>query len=459
VSDPESIPQRTNATDLAFSSNGLFASSDEDGTAAIFRVPAPDTSKAPRLAFLSTISHARGAILRVLFSPDGGYVATGGADSTARLWSSPGEGSARLPEQFRVSHQGPVGSIAFLADGTLVSADSSGLVRASEIPRDVESPKTADRLISMACARVGRTLTAIEWISYFHLEPYESVCDFKLDPQQVLELEIAHAQSGNAEQARKSAEMLAAMPSMRGVPALEVGRLMAAAIAEAKVNNLDLTRERLAMAGRIAEAVPDPKERALVDNELCWRGGIGGLAASVLKMCEEAVKSDPKKIDYLTTAAIAYARSGDSGAARKRFVQAVELGGAITDPDNRGLENNNVCWRGAIYDFAQEVRAACDVAVRASPKNIGYLDSQGIAYALLGTSDLLNTALANFRAYINGAKSSRRDEIVAKRERWAREIEQGRNPFKTQTKAVLDDLAKDLANEPRLTPPQFERSQ
>jgi WD40 repeat protein len=456
VSERGSVPQRnTTTTDFAFSSKGLFASSGEDGAAAIFRVPAPDTSKAPRLAPQSTISHARGAILRVLFSPDGGYLATGGADGTARLWSSPDARSVRLSEQFRVSHEGPVIAIAFLADGTLASVDSRGLVRASKIPGDDESPKTADSLISMACVRVGRTLTALEWITFFHLEPYESVCRFKLDPQQVLELEIAHAQSDNAEQARRSAEMLAAMPGMSGVPALGLDRLMTAAIAEAKVENTDLSRERLAMAVRIAEAVTDPKERAQVENELCWRGAIGGLAADVLKRCDAAFKLDPK-IDYLTTRAIAYAKSDHRDTAKALFNQAVGLAGNITDY-HRGDENNNVCWRGAIFNFAQEVRSACDAAVRASPQNIAYLDSQGVAYALIGSRELLNTALANFRAYAKGA-TNRRDETIAKRVGWSKDIEQGRNPFRTNRQAVLDGLADDLANERRAIPPRFARN-
>ena len=92
---------------------------------------------------------------------------------------------------------------------------------------------------------------------------------------------------------------------------------------------------------------------------MCWQGAIGGLASEILKTCDNAVDLAPENIRFLTDAAIAYARDGDRTRARALFERAVKLASARS-----GADNNIVCWRGAVYDFAQEVLPACDAAVK-----------------------------------------------------------------------------------------------
>ena len=107
-------------------------------------------------------------------------------------------------------------ALAFLARDLLASADEKGVVRVSALPSEA-LPTTARELMNAACGRVSRTLTAAEWMLYFRLQPYESLCGFPLDPRQVLEFEIAHAQGGNAAQARQAASQLAAITDTRGL--------------------------------------------------------------------------------------------------------------------------------------------------------------------------------------------------------------------------------------------------
>ena len=158
--------------------------------------------------------------------------------------------------------------------------------------------------------------------------------------------------------------------------------------------------------------------------------------------CDDAVGSDPETIDLLTDAAIAYARAGDRGAASARFVQAVQL--ATTPPRSPASEMNEVCWRGSLYNFAHDVRPACDAAVAASPKNVAYLDSQAVAYALIGTPDLLKTAKENFKYFVDNPGRYPKD-IVAKRQIWWDELEKGRNPFAPdRRREVLAELTKEF---------------
>jgi WD40 repeat protein/energy-coupling factor transporter ATP-binding protein EcfA2 len=437
---PRTQPHQMPVTDIAISPNERFlASASEDGTAAIFTLP-PGASS---LGTPQRLSHGRTSVLRVAFSPDHDApdLATAASDGAARLWRkiAPTRGSPvmRWTEHFRVPHTGRVSALAFLDVDLLASADEKGVVRVSSSPGGAV-PTSARELMNAACGRVSRTLTAAEWMSYFRLQPYESLCGLPLDPRQVLEFEIAHAQAGNAVQARQAARQLAGMTDTRGLDPLKVA---SAASAQARIRNTDVAREHFKLAVSLAQAVKG-EERAGLSNEVCWQGAVNGFAADVVKACDDAVRTEPESTDFLTDAAIAYARAGNRGAASERFAQAAHL--TTARPRGPGSENNEVCWRGSIYDFAHEVRDACDAAVAASQKNAAYLDSQAVAYALIGTPDLLKKAKENFKYFVDNPGNYPRD-IVAKRESWCDELDKGRNPFaRDRRRGVLAELAKDF---------------
>ena len=81
----------------------------------------------------------------------------------------------------------------------------------------------------------------------------------------------------------------------------------------------------------------------------------------------------------------------------------------------------------------------------------GYLDSQAVAYALIGTPDRLKTAKENFETYVKEGGERRSPAAKDKRRSWILALEKGRNPFARDKQAVLKGLEKDIEQEPRLT--------
>ncbi|NJL34708.1 MAG: hypothetical protein HC893_13720 [Chloroflexaceae bacterium] len=104
ISDPEE--RGTSGLSIAYSPDGrLIAASAEDGAAYVWEVDSG--------ALVATLTGHTQRVTRVVFSPDGQQLLTGG-DDTARLWSLDGTQLAV------VNHGARVESVAFSPDGQLM---------------------------------------------------------------------------------------------------------------------------------------------------------------------------------------------------------------------------------------------------------------------------------------------------------------------------------------------------
>ena len=100
----------------------------------------------------------------VAFSPDGKWLSSLGRDNVSRVWEA---GTGR--EVARISHEDDVTDMAFSPDGrSLATSSFDGTAYLWLVwPED---------LITEACSRIGRNLTAEEWLGYFGKEPYRPTC-------------------------------------------------------------------------------------------------------------------------------------------------------------------------------------------------------------------------------------------------------------------------------------------
>lgn len=118
---------------VSFSLSGLLAVASNDGQAKIWN---PQNTVATQEANCATVpvvssdgmiasldSH-QGAVLSIEFSPDGQFIATGGADGTVRIWNIKGE------QVKEVNHQEAVSTVRFSPDGKLIATGwADGTIR------------------------------------------------------------------------------------------------------------------------------------------------------------------------------------------------------------------------------------------------------------------------------------------------------------------------------------------
>jgi WD40 repeat protein len=104
------------------------------------------------------------AVLKVVFSPDGRWLASGSDDHSAVVWDVVTGG-----EVARMVQQESVQSVAFSPDGRrLAVVGGESLVRVWALwPAD---------LVSESCSRLTRNLTLEEWQQYLGDEPCRPTC-------------------------------------------------------------------------------------------------------------------------------------------------------------------------------------------------------------------------------------------------------------------------------------------
>lgn len=129
---------------------------------------------------VTVFSEHSNQITRASFSPDGKLVVTASADNTAIVWDVPtGKSVAVL--------RGSLGYIydaSFSPDGKLIlTASGDGTARLWDVNPQVNPNSSTTELLSLACIRVSRNMTAEEWRQYMGNEPYHLTCSDIPPPQ------------------------------------------------------------------------------------------------------------------------------------------------------------------------------------------------------------------------------------------------------------------------------------
>jgi WD40 repeat protein len=111
------------ALGVSFSPDGTMLATADGGTAYPVRL-----WQARERRYLRSLSTQRLPVLCVAFSPVGGLLATGGADSTVQLWDpATGTRVRSIPQQ------APVSDVAFSPDGTTVAIDAGAQIQLRKV--------------------------------------------------------------------------------------------------------------------------------------------------------------------------------------------------------------------------------------------------------------------------------------------------------------------------------------
>lgn len=123
------------------------------------------------------------------------------------------------------------------------------------------------------------------------------------------------------------------------------------------------------------------------------------------------------------------AQSGNIEMALEAFRQGTQIDATYMIPAE---SLNELCWFGALWERAESVMFACELAVERSGGLAWIIDSRGLARALTGN---LEGAIADFETFINSSDATRTD--IDDREGWIQALRAGENPL---TREVLERL-------------------
>jgi WD40 repeat protein len=155
--------------DISFSPNGKYLGIASDG--GILKVLEIPTG----IEILNEVQ--KGRISKIIFSPDGNYLATIGWDDDTQWWSvwiweMPG---GRGKEVFRFVQDTYINDISFSPDGMYLAIGGGSLI-SNEVRNLRLCIWRPEDLIAEACSRLNRNLTREEWKQYLGDEPYRETC-------------------------------------------------------------------------------------------------------------------------------------------------------------------------------------------------------------------------------------------------------------------------------------------
>jgi hypothetical protein len=266
---------------VAFSPVGnLLASAGSDNTIRLWNI---DNSRSPKPLGPLPRGHVN-QVLSVTFSPDGNFLASASAAHSIQLWDMR-ERQPIGPPLVRAA-SGSKTSVAFSPDGKTLAAGSKGGVIHLH---DTDVKRWPERALSIA----NRNFSWEEWKEFFKDEEY-----------------------------RKTVPELPVHPSV--VPAIS------AKLEDLKSAQLSGRELRSAYA-KIVRLALDTDD-AGVNDSVCWRGSIAGLASVVLPAGERAVKLAPENPSYRDTRGLARALTGN----RRGAIEDFQFFVARRKPDAKG---------------------------------------------------------------------------------------------------------------------------
>jgi WD40 repeat protein len=332
----------------------------------------------------------------VVLSPDGRMLATDTISSTIRVWNI--ERPSEAPREL-FGLAGAINALAFGPDGSLASGGQDRTVRIWNLKDLTRAPTMlrghTEAINALAFSPDGRKLISG---SYDHTARMW-VLDDPLNEPVVLQ---GHTQPLSA---------VAFSPDGQSVA----------------TGSLDDTARvwRLPPPDLIALACKTAGRNLSWDE---WR--LAHKDDAYRKTCADLPVS-PSLID----AAATLLQFGDVAAARQVEEQVTNLHAADEIPARSWAA---FCRAGGLSNALDEVRDACDRAVKLAPDDGRTHDSRGLVRA---RADDFRGAIDDFQAYIAWAHQNGEDaRRVTRRETWVHELEAGRNPFRPE---VIQELRSD----------------